>query len=322
MEIEKLLSIIITTYNSEKTIKSCVESLYQQIDRRVEIILIDDGSTDETVNIVRKNFSDVKVYCQKNSGVGIARNKGISIASGKYVWFIDSDDSVPRNVIGQKFMKLFNLNYDLIIFGFFKKKNGKTIKVVNDKRYSFENNWHQNFENVFLNNALNPLWNKIYKREIIRKNNLKFNSFRSGEDAYFNYKLFLFTHKVLVVNKAIYNYNLFTESSYKKVWNRELHEDNLVRITNLYNLLHEFGINKSYVGRNEVIDTLLGEEINIFKKYGRSINFQIYKREMEKISDDYKIPFNIPKLNKSFLKEKIVCSDLLSYLFIKLSGGI
>jgi len=321
MKNKKLLSIIIPTHNSEKTIRECLSSIYCQLNKNIEVIVIDDGSTDKTVNVVKNKFSKFNVYRQNCKGVGAARNLGISLAQGQYIWFVDSDDSIAVNAISLDFLNILRKDYDLIIFGFSKNKDGNSSLVKFEESFSFKNNWHDNFENVFSNTALNPLWNKIYNKEIIKKSNTGFGAFRSGEDALFNYKIIPYTHRIYVSSKVLYNYNLFVNSSYKKAWNENLRTNNLERLSILYKLINSFDINtNNCILNSELNDTLLGEEINIFKKYKGEINLKKYSYEMNSLLKDYNIYLR-KTLNKQSIKGLVVRSKVLSYLFIKICKG-
>ena len=112
----KLLSIIIPAYNAGKKIDRCLGSIFKVDSKFIEVIVIDDGSTDDTVNYLDKYSDEIIVIRQSNKGVGYARNAGILEAKGKYIWFVDSDDEVE---IDYEMLQLLKKKKDsLIMFGY------------------------------------------------------------------------------------------------------------------------------------------------------------------------------------------------------------
>jgi len=107
------VSVIIPCYNAEETISKTIESVISQTYKEYEIIVIDDGSTDNTVDTVYRNFTNVKIFSQKNSGVSVARNKGVSLAKGELIAFLDSDDIwMPEKL--EKQVAVIDFGYDMV----------------------------------------------------------------------------------------------------------------------------------------------------------------------------------------------------------------
>lgn len=184
------LSIVIPIYNAQSYIDECLQScLSQDIDKNeYQIICIDDGSTDNSLSILndyKKNNSNIIVISQKNSGVSVARNRGIGLAQGDYIWFVDSDDFIRPNCLGE-LKKLAQEKYDIISFG----------------GYEF-NSELDNEEKILLsNNKLSPnniywgyLFLKLYKKSIIEDNKIFFHSkIKYGEDEVFNNDVFEYSN--------------------------------------------------------------------------------------------------------------------------------
>ena len=96
------ISVIVPTYNSKKYLARCIESILKQTYKNIEILIIDDGSTDGTDDFMKetyKNYDNIKYIKQNNSGVSVARNRGIKNAMGKYIFFVDADDTIDKNVL-------------------------------------------------------------------------------------------------------------------------------------------------------------------------------------------------------------------------------
>ena len=160
------VSIIVPVYNVEKSIDRCVSSLISQTYQNIEIILLNDGSKDNSLKKIKdwqKKYPD-KIICEshKNQGVGMTRNKGIALATGEYLTFVDSDDYLDEDFIE---MLMNNIeDYDIIVSGY--------RGVTEDKQIQFERligktPWAPYRQLV--------IWAKLYKTELIKKNHIKFN---------------------------------------------------------------------------------------------------------------------------------------------------
>ena len=218
----KKISIIVPAYNAEKTIKRCLDSLIDQDYSNIEILVIDDGSSDNTYDIVeeyRKKNSNITLVHQNNQGVSVARNKGLEIATGDYVMFVDSDDSLNPGTCSL-LMNVAIENIDLIIFGLNIYRSGKLLRtphldnnIVNLDE-SPENYWKLRRIN------LGPC-NKLYKKHLIRKVfdlNLSL-----GEDTKFVLDYMSNVHKIRILENCLYNVFLDNENSL----NRQYRENKL-----------------------------------------------------------------------------------------------
>lgn len=210
------LSIIIPVFNVEKYIRRCVESIYAQNYEDIEVILIDDGSSDNSGKIcdeLASKDSRVKVIHTENSGCSSARNLGISLATGKYICFIDSDDEwLPLTL--NKLLKKSDDEYDVIIYG------AKTVDVKGNilgyERAGKENAYKGQEEvKEFLKSlspgdkgwGLNYIWNRLYKTDVIKKNNILFNTkLNLGEDFVFNCEIMKHISSIYVSDELLYCY--------------------------------------------------------------------------------------------------------------------
>lgn len=179
MRAEEKISIIVPVYNAEKYLKDTLGDLIEQTYQNIEIIVIDDGSTDGSKEIIRdfqKKDKRIIAKYTKNGGPSKARNLGLDIATGKYIRFIDSDDRIPRDSTRWMLIPYLKLNdIDLVIGNY---------KCVSKKEYFAENLFcnekvgQEEFADRFVNNVhsfyFGVPWNKLYKREIIEKNHIRF----------------------------------------------------------------------------------------------------------------------------------------------------
>ncbi|WP_422080565.1 glycosyltransferase [Ulvibacterium sp.] len=212
------LSIIIPVYNSEKYIECCIESLLDQdIPKNTyEIIIVDDGSKDSSGEIAdnycRKN-SCVHVVHQKNKGVGAARNTGMNLAKGKYIYFIDPDDYLARNVLGTllKYATVYNLD----VLGF--KAINTTNRYLSD---SSTNNLQENELSVMdgvayiaENQYRNQVWWYFIKRSFLLESKIRFIEGRWMEDVIFTATLLLRTKRVSFLDFDIHRYVIVENSA-------------------------------------------------------------------------------------------------------------
>lgn len=195
-----LVSIIIPVYNAEKTIKYCLDSIFKQTIQDYEIIAVDDGSADQSLQLLYQKQESIgkdclKIFAQLNAGAGMARNLGLSKATGKYVTFIDSDDFVEMDYLKRL---LFGIEgYDICVSGY--QKVDEEFKVLYVKKPKLT------FWSAF---KYSSSCGKLYHREIISKNNIIFEDYRIGEDLMFLTKILSVTNKVNIISYSGYCYML------------------------------------------------------------------------------------------------------------------
>lgn len=203
-----LVSIIVPVYNSKKYIQYCINSLLNQTYRNIEVILVDDGSSDGSSEIcdrVSKSDLRVKVIHQKNQGVCITRNNGILASEGKYITFCDNDDWLPTDAIEKLVYSLEKSDADLVCGG---------IKLVWPHTNSFELLENKtiikkcDYEDLeYLNGIGSSAWGRIYKKDLIINQNIFFGEEKTREDSIFFYKYLSECKKVLTIQDIVYCYN-------------------------------------------------------------------------------------------------------------------
>lgn len=165
-------SVIVLGYNIEKFISECLESILKQTYQNFELIIIDDGSTDETGNICKqyeKNDSRVHYYFQKNAGTTAARVHGYSLAKGDYVIAVDGDDTVNEKLL-ETLNNCLEKEYDCVFYNFYNWENGEL--TISDKVFPKQGDVEpvEMIKNV-IETRNHPLWNKAFKRELVLKCN-------------------------------------------------------------------------------------------------------------------------------------------------------
>lgn len=199
-----LMSLIIPIFNSENTIERCLDSIISQNTDKIEIILINDGSTDKSVSIVEHYIStrsDIRIllYHKKNGGAASSRNFGLSKASGEFIWFIDGDDTIDKNALSQLYDILTNENADIIYFNYVRK-------YVNCEEIIHVNKYHNlPLDCSFILQACGP-WNLIVKKLYYNKINFSFPQNMIYEDLGSISTLVLHTDKIKFVDSVLYCY--------------------------------------------------------------------------------------------------------------------
>jgi len=205
---KKLISVIIPVYNVENYLEHCFRSVLNQTYTNIEVIMVDDGSTDrsgEMCDKIAASDDRVVVLHKQNGGLSSARNAGLENCIGEFVFFVDSDDSIDVNTLKTMVGLQRSKDYDLVICGHqnvdkdedVKEYSGESIK---SKELSYEDIWEEVFGK--LNNAV---WNKLYKRELI--GNLRFqDQIIHGEDLLFNLSYIKRCNLALSVGFPFYHY--------------------------------------------------------------------------------------------------------------------
>lgn len=209
-----VFSIIMPIYNAEKYLKSAINSVIKQTYTNWELILINDASTDNSLQICQqyiKNEKRIRLHNKKiNHGLGMARNTGISLAQGKWIFFMDSDDTMKINTLEELSLYSTDDNLDIIVFGFsqnFENSKGHIVKQVklipHIKDYELIGNQVIQLDEQ---KVFPYAWNKLYKTAFLHSYNLSFESTKMIEDFLFNIQAFSKANQVKCIPKIYYNY--------------------------------------------------------------------------------------------------------------------
>lgn len=206
------ITVIVPLYNAEAYVKQCIEGLLAQTYKEFRVILINDGSTDDTGNLCRKYTLLDERFCyieQENGGTGKARNIGIENTETPFMLFLDCDDRLPQNAI-EIYMGVLD-EADLVVGGI-EKTEGKQTKefMPHQKKIKGKKMIAQSLlEEMYF---INPVCSKLYKTKIIKNNDICFNDFKYGEDTDFIYTYLKYADTILFLNKIVYCVNA-TEGS-------------------------------------------------------------------------------------------------------------
>lgn len=231
------ISIIITTYNNGKFLEKCIDSAINQTYAPFEILVIDDGSVDDSKTIAEKYVSVYDgfiYYYQENSGVSVARNKGLELASGDYVMFVDGDDYLDLDIL-DKLKNEIGKNIDIacccchafsdLVTDDFFFSESFTAYSNNDKEKLFLQllNGNVGKPNGKGFTAIGVPWGKLYSIEFLNKNNIRFDpQLRRMQDNMFNMYAFYFAKGIRYINKPLYYYRLDHIKDKNTIYNPEV----------------------------------------------------------------------------------------------------
>ena len=233
------VSVIVPIYNVEKYLEKCINSLLSQTLEDIQIILVNDGSKDNSGNIAKeyeKNNKNRIIYVEKeNGGLSDARNYGLKYATGDFIAFLDSDDYIEKNAYEEMYNKAIEENADYVECDFIWEFPNK-IRV--DKQYPYKN------KKEMLSFVRVVAWNKLIKRQLIIDNNLEFPKGLRYEDVEFTYKLIHFVNKFAYVNKPFIHY-VQREGSIANVQNERTAEiftvlDNVIEFYKKNNIYEKY----------------------------------------------------------------------------------
>lgn len=203
-----LISVVMPAYNAEKTIARAIESVLGQTYNNIELLVINDGSIDNTLAIC-KSYSDERmtIISQENRGLAQTRNVGIEKAKGSLLVFIDSDDWYEKTFVEKLYKSQKEYDAQLAVCGMiFHHNNGQLKSELFDG--SYENFWENDaFLKIFESGMMNSACNKIYDLSIIRNNQLSFESLALMEDIKFNIHYLQYIKQVAFVPECLYNYD-------------------------------------------------------------------------------------------------------------------
>lgn len=217
---EPLCSIIVPIYNVEALLPRCINSLISQQYQNIEIILVNDGSTDSSEAVCREFLnrdSRIKLLNKNNEGVSSARNSGIALSKGEYIFFVDSDDYVNSDFCSVGVDGFLNHNADIVIFGFnniFSDKNKILKKHCRKSRVISK---EEALKGTIIDGYINSLpWNKAYKRTLF--SNIKYPEGMIFEDVGTTYKIFDKANTIYITSNITYNYEIRNGSLSNKWW--------------------------------------------------------------------------------------------------------
>ena len=246
-----MLSVVIPVYNGGQYLTELLNSVVKQTYKNLEIICVDDGSTDDTSDILaqyQKNYPNIKIATQKNQGAGTARNTGLDIASGDYISILDADDILDESMFEKMLESASPNNSDIVICrskGFDEKNPDINIdyslkkNCIHPEKEVFN---YKDLGNRVFNFCVGWTWDKIFKLSFIRENNIRFQEIRRADDLFFtffaiaNARRISLAYEYLIYHRyhpgqmsttrqeALYDFFLAIEHFYNSLVEKDLYE--------------------------------------------------------------------------------------------------
>lgn len=168
----ELVSVIIPLYNKEKYIKRCIDSLVKQTYKNLQIIIVDDGSTDNSTDIISQYKDErIELIQKKNEGVSLTRNRGIESSKGKYIAFVDADDYVSEDYIYNLIQQYETKDIQLATSGYYQTDEEN---VFGERAFEYCGNMRKIPEEYYILGDCHTIWGKLYIKEIINLHNIRF----------------------------------------------------------------------------------------------------------------------------------------------------
>jgi len=299
-----VLSVIIPAYNVEKYIEQCINSVLNQYLKNIEIIVIDDGSKDKTSDIclkISENNKNIIYKKVQNGGCSVARNLGISMAKGKYIAFLDSDDWVDSDMYINMIEEAEKNQADIVICGFKKlDENKNLLSTVKIPKRNNKNEYIDCTTEWFASPC-----NKIYKRDLLEKNNIRFLlNIYTGEDMFFNFISFFYSKNIISLDEPYYNYFMNQNSVSNNYKNR----------TDIYIVIREL---ISFYKRNGVYKENINKIRECFKYHGIMYPFDVLQKLSESKVENWKRFYIKIKEEINRLKE-IETIDIKIYYYYRI----
>ena len=292
-----LISIIMPCYNAQKTLKKSIDSVLSQSCDNWELIAVDDGSSDSTLQILHeysKQDPRIKAFTQAKAGPGVTRNFAISNARGDYIAFLDSDDWWENDFIERVNRKILSDDSDVIFYDLVREQeNGTVISTSRISNYS-----KLPKEDLIKYQMTGKMeWGmvKVIRHSIIKDNELKFSTDSVGEEAIFSYLVLKNSHNISFIDTPIYHYVLFGNGQHKKgendPWGNVVKRMQELLIARNEIDLYETTIN-SFAMRALTISCY---RISVSSSYGEA------KKQIKEKIKEYKERFDLKKIEKKAL---------------------
>ena len=314
----KLISIVVPVYNVARYLDKCINSIISQEYKDLEIILVDDGSTDESgrkCDLWAEKDNRIRVIHKENGGLSDARNVGIDNARGYYISFIDSDDFISEQYIQELYENIINTESDISIcnpyYYYEQDNNTKTVERYKIKIDRIEGNSIDMTKILLYQKYFDTsAWGKLYKTELFKENGIYYPKGKLYEDIATTYKVFLKAKKIVFINRNLYFYRQRSDSIMSSKFNKK----EMDYINNAQEMMENLSKLNIEMLNKAAISRFLSTNFAIYRKIPNS---KSYTDEIKKIKDNIKKYRKIVLLDKnSRLKNRVAV--LISYINLKI----
>lgn len=307
------LSIIIPVYNVEKYLPKCLGSILEQPFKDLEVICVNDGSTDGSLDVlqkIKKNDDRVVIIDKKNEGSGIARNIGLSTAQGEYVYFIDSDDWLEANVLAKIIAKADELQTDILVFGGLSYYNGKGQNGAYSKNKLPKKYFGKVVSAKDIKKDIfkfpSTAWTKLYRRSFLIKNEIKFQNIRAGQDQLPFFHSMITADRIAILPENIYCYQKNREGSVTSVKKKKSFSPIYV-FYGIEEMLEKTGMMEEY--RNIFVNKYFSKATSWLGKFDKDLKpqyFEEYSKLLKHVQEKYGLYKNFhPEITDGYWKLKL-----------------
>ena len=284
------VSVIVPVYNVEDYLEKCLDSVIGQTFEDIEIICVNDGSTDNSLDILNeyeKKDNRIKVISQENAGLAEARNVGMKHACGEYLLFLDSDDWLELECIEELYANAKNNDSDMVLFNSIEiKENNQTreriyIKPKKNEKIDFDNfSFDYSFKKRLVMNSLFVVWSKFYKTSFLKENKIEFKDFRLFEDVPFHIETMIRAERISYLPKVLHNYNRL---NLKSLQNSKNSLNKRLILFDIFNDVEEFLKNNDFYGEfePEFLEFKIGQSLVNFNLTQEEFKEEFYKTMRE-----------------------------------------
>lgn len=328
------LSIIVPVYNGEKYIRKCIDSILNQSFKDMEIIVINDGSTDTTEEILKTYLEKdkrIKLINNKNSGPAAARNKGIKAARGNYIGFVDSDDYIELTMYEKLYESAEKKNVEVIMCGYRDINSfNNTSEIIKSNLEAYKVYYKEAIRTIirsfteYKNYGYFSLCNKIYSKKLLENNNLYLDEKRDhGEDWWFNINVFLKLNSVVDIGEPLYNYVHINSQSLMCKYREDqfdLFLDGRYKVLDTIpkELINEDALNENFILEFSSYIIRTFKEVKDKKKRRSLIDKVLSNKEVIRCAGNVKkVPLKF-KILAFFIKEKMRFTAFILYKLISL----
>lgn len=297
------ISIIIPVYNSDKYLKQCLNSIFTQPWKNIEVITVNDASTDSSLDILleyQKTYHNLKIINNPvNIGIGASRNKALDIVEGKYILFVDSDDYIEYGTLENAFKCAYRTNSDLVRFDYDKFINKKVLEHnILDKDTNLKYDYINTDDNYYIYKESMSICNKLYSKKLI--NNLRFEENIHYENLPFFISTMFNAENIVYLKENYYRYRIKNKIN-----------PNIIDIFEACKLVDKNIDNDENINSIKIINCIKKiNEIMLWKDLSKkekqkliSYLFKILELEYGNINDDY--AYNLLKEHDSLFKKNI-----------------
>lgn len=322
-----LVSVIVPVYNKRNTIRKCIESILKQTYSNIEVIIVDDGSTDNSLEIcyeIQSLNGSLCVLHQENKGVSAARNYGLKNASGEFIMFVDSDDWLENNIL-QYMINEITLNTDIIccccnavnnekkVINHFFEGNRVFKNTYESKRdlyfQLFDTSYGQPQQEVFT--GIGVPWAKLYRKSFLDESGVFFDEKISHlEDNIFNFELFYLCNEVKYLDVPLYNYSTEHITTVLSNFDKKIIVSYLLATRKRYNFISDnVDLQKKDLQHKLCVESIKLLEIVVFNMIlngNRKVSRKMIVSDLKEVNDIFRISELLNNIDFELIKNKKV----------------